>query len=109
MTPPFLRPLRVFVFNLVAPEKVAPQPAAKRPLNGCKPVRSLNASPESQFFRTQEKALKSFLRLNPHPDNEAGLAAVRSQARYRLLGMPTSSKRSVILRSVLSPCKLSHR
>ena len=56
---------------LVVPEKVAPQPAAKRTLKGCKPVRSLNTSPESQFFKAQEKALKSFLRLNPHPDNSA--------------------------------------
>lgn len=37
---------------LVVPEKVAPQTAAKRPLKGCEPVRSLNTSPESQFCRT---------------------------------------------------------
>ena len=55
----------------VVPEKLAPQTEAKRSLKGCRPPSGLKTSPESQFCRAQEKALKSFLKLNPHPDNSA--------------------------------------
>jgi hypothetical protein len=53
---------RVSISHLSRPRKVAPQMTAKTPLKGFKPVRSLNPSPESQFRKVQEKALKSFLR-----------------------------------------------